>query len=148
SKVFTLARVLEDSGEKPVLKGVGVDATGQPFNSITAIEEHKGHEMNPLVNPGAIVTTSQIKGKTAEEQWSNIIGTLNDFAGRQLQVNQEVYKSESETNQRNQAIAMLMKAYEILKGDPKTATDLYTRQCSVNVNSKDLAVMAATLANG
>jgi glutaminase len=80
--------------------------------------------------------------------WNKIIRTYNDFAGRQLNVNQEVYKSESDTNQRNQAIAQLMSAYGVLKGDPKVATDLYTRQCSVNVNAKDLATMAATLANG
>jgi glutaminase len=148
SKVFTLAKVLEDAGEKVVENTVGVDATGQVFNSIDAIEQHKGREMNPFVNAGAIATTSAVKGETPQKQWENIIGIYNTFAGRSLEVNQEVYKSESETNQRNQAIAMLMKAYELLHGDPKVATDLYTRQCSVNVNAKDLAVMAATLANG
>ena len=148
SKVFTLARVLQDSGEAAIEKGVGVDATGQAFNSIVAVEQHKGHEMNPLVNPGAIATTSQVKGANADEVWSKIIGTYNGFAGRNLEVNKEVYKSESDTNQRNQAIGMLMHAYEIIKGDPQQATDLYTRQCSVNVNAKDLAMMAATLANG
>jgi glutaminase len=89
-----------------------------------------------------------VRGSTPQEQWNNIIGTYNAFAGRQLTVNQEVYKSESDTNQRNQAIAELMHAYELIKGDPKVATDLYTRQCSVNVNAKDLAIMAATLADG
>jgi glutaminase len=148
SKAFIMARVIQDSGEAAVKDGVGVDATGQEFNSIVAIEQHKGKEMNPMVNPGAITMTSMIKGNDADSVWGNIIGTLNDFAGRQLSINQEVYKSESETNQRNQAIAELMKAYELLHGDPKQATDLYTRQCSVNVNAKDLAIMGATLANG
>ena len=104
--------------------------------------------MNPLVNPGAIATTSMVKGADAKERWARIIGIQDDFAGRSLEVNQEVYKSESETNQRNRAIAMLMSAYGRIKSDPLEATDLYTRQCSINVNAKDLAVMAATLANG
>ena len=148
SKVFTLANVLQESGSKAIIDGIGVDATGREFNSIEAIEQHKGKEMNPLVNAGAIATTSMVKGANADEIWARIIRTYNDFAGRQLTVNQEVYKSESETNQRNQAIAQLMHAYGLIKEDPARATDLYTRQCSVNVNAKDLATMAATLANG
>ena len=147
SKVFTMARVLQQSGEKAIEDNIGVDATGQAFNSIVAIEQHKGKEMNPLVNPGAITTTSMIEGTTADSVWHTIINTLDDFAGRTLNVNREVYKSESETNQRNQAIAMLMYAYEHIKSNPLQATDLYTRQCSVNVNARDLAMMAATLAN-
>jgi glutaminase len=148
SKVFTLANVLQESGSKAIIDGIGVDATGREFNSIEAIEQHKGKEMNPLVNAGAIATTGMVKGANADEIWARIIRTYNDFAGRQLTVNQEVYKSESETNQRNQAIAQLMHAYGLIKEDPARATDLYTRQCSVNVNAKDLATMAATLANG
>jgi glutaminase len=148
SKVFTMARVMQDSGEVPIEKNTGVDATGQPFNSIIAIEQHKGHEMNPLVNPGAITTTSLIGGGSADAVWSNIMNTLNEFAGRQLNVNQEVYKSEAATNQRNQAIGALMYAYGHISGNWQQAVDLYTRQCSVNVNAKDLATMAATLANG
>jgi glutaminase len=148
SKALVMARVIQDQGEAAIKESVGVDATGQDFGSIAAVEQHKGKEMNAMVNPGAITVTSMVKGNDAEQVWNNIIGTLNDFAGRSLTINQEVYRSESETNQRNQAIAALMKAYELLQGDPKQATDLYTRQCSVNVNAKDLAVMAATLANG
>lgn len=148
SKVFTMARVMEESGEQTILDNIGADATGQPFNSIVAIEQHKGYEQNPLVNPGAITTTSMLRGANAAEVWSDIITTLNAFAGRQLQVNEEVYKSEAATNQRNQAIAALMFAYGHIKGSWSQATDLYTRQCSVNVNARDLAMMAATLANG
>ena len=148
SKVFTMARVMQESGEKVLLDNIGVDATGQPFNSIVAIEQYKGSEMNPLVNAGAITTTSMIKGATAQDVWASIIGTLSDFAGRPLKVNEEVYKSEAETNQRNQAIAALMFAYGHIKANPMQATDLYTRQCAVSVNARDLAMMAATLANG
>jgi glutaminase len=148
SKVFTLANVLKETGAAAVVDNIGVDSTGRVFNSIEAIEQHKGKEINPLVNPGAIATTSMVKGSNADEKWGKIIRTYSDFAGRPLSVNQEVYKSESDTNQRNQAIAELMYAYGRIKNNPQEATDLYTRQCSVNVNVKDLAMMAATLANG
>jgi glutaminase len=147
SKVFTFARVLEDSGEAAVRKRVGVDPTGRPFNSIYPIEEHKGKDQNPFVNPGAIATTSMISGATPDEIWTKIITTYNAFAGRSLSVDQPVYKSEAETNQRNRAIAMLMYAYGTITADPLQSTDLYTKQCAVSVNAKDLAVMAATLAN-
>jgi glutaminase len=148
SKVFALAQVIEASGPEAIRDNMGVDATGQVFNSITAIEQYKGKEMNPLVNPGAITTTSMITGKTADEIWGKIIKTHSDFAGRPLSVNQEVYKSEADTNQRNQAIASLMYAYGRIKEEPLRACDLYTKQCAISVNAKDLAVMAATLANG
>ncbi|HEY2358334.1 MAG TPA: glutaminase A, partial [Phenylobacterium sp.] len=148
SKVFTMALVLQQSGEKVIEDSVGVDATGQVFNSITAVEQHKGKEMNPFVNPGAIATTGNVKGSSPDDVWSKILGIHSDFAGRQLEVNQEVYKSESDTNQRNRAIGMLMSAYERFPSDPAVATDLYTRQCSIAVNAKDLGTMAATLANG
>ena len=148
SKVFVMARVFQQSGEKAISDNVGVDATGQAFNSIVAVEQFKGKEMNALVNPGAITATSLINGANADEVWNTILNTMSAFAGRPLVVNQEVYKSEAETNQRNQAIAMLMYAYGHIKANPLQATDLYTRQCAINVNARDLAVMAATLANG
>jgi glutaminase len=148
SKVFTMAKVMEQQGTQAIVKNIGVNATGQPFNSIVAIEKDKGADQNPLVNPGAITATSMVQGSSREDIWNQILSYYSDFAGRPLSVNQEVYKSESETNQRNQAIAELMHAYEHIKGDPDQATSLYTEQCSVNVNAKDLAEMAATLANG
>lgn len=148
SKVFTLARVLQDSGAERVLETIGVDATGQVFNSIVAIEQYKGQEMNPLVNAGAIATTSMVRGANAKEVWRNIMQTHEAFAGRKLKVNEEVYKSEAATNQRNQAIGQLMFAYGRIKANPEQAVDLYTRQCSISVNARDLATMAATLANG
>jgi len=152
SKVFTMARVIQDQGPESIEKRIGVDATGMRFNSIVSVEFAKkslgGPEINPLVNPGAITATSMVQGNTAAEVWAKIIGTHNDFAGRQLSVLQDVYKSESDTNQRNQAIGMLMYAYEYIKSNPAQATDLYTRQCSIGVNARDLAMMAATLAFG
>jgi len=148
SKVFTMAKVIEEQGPAAIETNMGVDATGQVFNSINAVEQYKGAEMNAMVNPGAITATSMVSGNSREEIWNKILDYYSDFAGRKLSVNEEVFKSESETNQRNQAIAMLMYAYGHIKADPLRATDIYTEQCSVNVNAKDLATMAATLANG
>ena len=148
SKVFTMAKVIEESGTDAILNNQGVDATGQAFNSIVAIEQNRGAEMNALVNPGAIAATSMVKGSNYDEIWGNIQGFYNDFAGRRLTVLNEVYQSEAASNQRNQAIGRLMYAYGKIKSDPDRATDIYTRQCSVGVNAKDLAVMAVTLANG
>lgn len=148
SKVFTLALVFQESGENLVENSIGVDATGQVFNSIVAVEQYKGKEMNPFVNPGAIATTGMVKGASGDEVWRKILAIHSDFAGRQLKVDQVVYKSEADTNQRNRAIGQLMSAYERFPGDPAQATDIYTRQCAIAVDAKDLGVMAATLANG
>src|SRR5262245_29607365 len=152
SKVFTLAKVIEEQGPDAIAKTIGVDATGMRFNSIIAVEMAQkalgGPEMNSLVNPGAIATTSMVKGANRDEIWTSILAFYSSFAGRPLSVNQEVFKSESDTNQRNQAIGMLMYAYGYIKTEPMRATDIYTEQCSVSVNAKDLATMAATLANG
>jgi glutaminase len=151
SKVFTMAKVVEEQGPEAIEKTTGVDATGMRFNSIVAVEFSQkvlgGPEINPLVNPGAITTTSMLKGGSRDEIWKGLLGFYGDFAGRTLGVDQEVFKSESATNQRNQAIGYLMYAYEFIKSDPLRATDIYTEQCSVAVNAKDLAMMAATLAN-
>ena len=152
SKVFTMAKVMEEQGPEVIEKTVGVDATGMRFNSIVSVEFSQkalgGPEMNSLVNPGAIATTSMVAGGTRDAVWNSILGFYSDFAGRQLSVNQEVFKSEAETNQRNQAIGALMYAYGYIKAKPDQATDIYTEQCSVSVNAKDLAMMAATLAAG
>lgn len=148
SKVFTMARVMEEQGVEAIEGNMGVDATGQVFNSIVAVEQYRGAEMNAMVNPGAITATSMVSGKTRDEIWKKILDWHGQFAGRPLAVNQEVYKSEAETNQRNQAISMLMYAYGHIKEEPLRATDIYTEQCSISVNAKDLATMAATLANG
>lgn len=152
SKVFTMACVIQEQGPDAIRNTIGVDATGMRFNSIVSVElSYKmagGPEMNPLVNPGAITATSMVKGADADAVWAKIIGVHNDCAGRELKVLEDVYKSEAETNQRNQAIGMLMYAYGYIKADPLRAVDIYTRQCSIGVSAKDLAMMAATLAFG
>src|SRR4051812_2001754 len=154
SKVFTMAQVIQEQGLDAIEKRIGVDATGARFNSIIAVEAVRtvvgngSPEMNPLVNPGAISATSMVSGSTSDAVWQKIAGFHNDAAGRQLTVLQDVYKSESDTNQRNQAIGALMLAYGYIKANWQQAVDLYTRQCSIGVNAKDLATMAATLAAG
>jgi glutaminase len=154
SKVFTAAQVIQEQGLDSIAKRIGVDATGARFNSIIAIEGVKtvvgtgAPEMNPLVNPGAISATGMVTGANADAVWGKIIGIHNDSAGRTLKVLQDVYKSESDSNQRNQAIGALMLAYGYIKSNWPQAVDLYTRQCSIGVNAKDLGTMAATLAFG
>jgi glutaminase len=148
SKVFTMASVLETAGPRALLDQVGADATGLAFNSIVAIELKKGREMNPFVNPGALATTSLVEGKTGEEKWARILAMHEAFAGRELSLDEEVYRSEAATNERNRAIARLMHSYGRLYFDPVVTTDIYTRQCSISVTATDLAIMAATLANG
>jgi glutaminase len=152
SKVFTMAQVIQEQGLESIEKRIGVDATGARFNSIIAVEGVRAvtgagaPEMNPLVNPGAISATSMVTGANADAVWKKIIDFHNDCAGRSLTVLQDVYKSESDSNQRNQAIGALMLAYGYIKSNWPQAVDLYTRQCSIGVNAKDLATMAATLA--
>lgn len=148
SKVFTMARNIEDYGAQAILDKIGADATGQPFNSVAAVEHMQGKEINPLVNPGAIMSTSMIAGADSAEQWANVQATLNSFAGRTLSINMPVYISEANDNLHNQALAVLLQSYGRMYGDPREATDVYTKQCSMNSSAKDLAVMAGTLANG
>ncbi len=154
SKVFTMAQVIQEQGLDSIEKQIGVDATGMRFNSIVAVEAVRGvvgagaPEMNALVNAGAISATSMVRGGSADEVWKRIIDFHDDSAGRALTVLQDVYKSESDSNQRNQAIGALMFAYGYIKTDWPRAVDLYTRQCSIGVNARDLAMMAATLAFG
>ena len=148
SKVFTMARVLEEQGAKAVMDKIGVDATGMRFNSIVAVEMQKGKEINPLVNPGAIASSSLVSGADSAAKWKNILATHSAFAGRDLYLDMPVYISEAGDNLRNQAIAHLLQAYGRMYFDPVQATDIYTKQCAISVNAKDLAVMAGTLANG
>lgn len=148
SKVFTLASIIEDLGAKTIMDKIGVDATGLRFNSIIAIELQKGKEINPLVNPGAIAAVSLVKGADSAAKWKKIQQVHNDFAGDVLKLNGPVYVSEAGDNLRNQAIAHLLLAYGRMYFDPVQSTDVYTKQCALNVNAKDLAIMAATFANG
>lgn len=148
SKPFVFALICQAIGEDEARAKLGVNSTGLPFNSVIAIERINEGTSNPMVNAGAIAATSLAPGDTAEAKWQFIQEGLSRFAGRSLTLNQSVYESEAATNQRNQGIAQLLNAYDRIFFDPIEATDVYTKQCSLNVTAKDLATMAATLANG
>jgi glutaminase len=148
SKAFVYALVVEQLGHERVLEVVGVNNTGLAFNSVIAIELNDGHPMNPMVNAGAIATTALMPGEDADAQWEAVRDGLSRFAGRPLELDDEVYRSESETNLRNRAIARLLQSYGRIDRDPEGVVDVYTRQCALSVDAGDLAVMAATLADG
>jgi glutaminase len=148
SKAFVFALVLEAVGADEARRRLGVNSTGLPFNSVMAIELNPERTTNPMANSGAIATTSLIPGDTAEAKWEGVRAGLSAFAGRELQIDDDVYASELAANSRNDGIAHLMHSYERLWFDPDEATDVYTRQCSLLVTAQDLAAMGATLANG
>ncbi|MBP7465976.1 MAG: glutaminase A, partial [Pseudoxanthomonas sp.] len=127
---------------------LGVNATGYAFNSAIGIERSPEGRSNPMVNAGAIATTSLAPGNNIDERWRFLHEGLSRFAGRTLSVNEEVYRSASETNFRNRSLAWMLQGFGRLYCDPVEAVDLYTRQCSLDVSAKDLAVMGATLAHG
>src|SRR5215470_5565477 len=148
SKPFVFALVCQEIGAEQAREKLGANATGMPFNSLAAVERSADGRTNPMVNAGAIATTSLVPGKTPDAKWRFIHDGLSRFAGRKLPLNEEVYASASETNYRNQGIARLLQSFSRIYFDPAQATDLYTKQCSLNVSAKDLAVMGATLADG
>ena len=148
SKPFVFALVCDALDPAEAAKRLGVDGTGLPFNSVMAVELRPDRTTNPMVNSGAIATTSLVPGATAAERWNNVCDGLARFAGRGLELDERVYQSEASTNQRNAGIAHLLHGYGRLYCDPDEATDVYTKQCSLLVTARDLAVMGATLAGG
>jgi glutaminase len=147
SKVFTQALAMEEQGADAVFQKIGSEPTGRPFNSPVAVVDMPTHTGNPLVNAGAIATTSLISGKDENERWTKILQFYSKAAGEQLKLIDEVYKSEAATNTGNKALAMLLAKYERIYSDPFESVDIYTKQCSVGVNAVQLARMGATLAN-
>ena len=147
SKPFVYALALADRGLDDVMRRVGVEPTGDPFNSIT-VDERTGRPFNPMVNAGAILTASLVAGADPGEQFERIRSGLSSFAGRQLGVDERVYESERTTGDRNRAIAYLMRTVGALSMDVDEVLDIYFRQCAIEVTAADLSVMAATLANG
>lgn len=148
SKVFTLALVMEAIGAKAVKEKLGSSPTGLPFNSVEALELHEGKPLSPLVNAGAIAAASLVPGDDAEACWANILNMQSQFAGRDIQLSDEVNKSEQDTNFHNRAIAWLLYSAGSCYSDPMRAVDVYTRQCSTLINCTDLATMGAVLAGG
>jgi glutaminase len=147
SKVYTLALAMEELGADKVFQRVGSEPTGRAFNSVPAVVEMPTHTGNPLVNAGAIATTSLISGANATEKWNKILNFYSRAAGEKLSLIDEVYKSEAATNAGNKALSMLLAKYERIYAEPFESVDIYTRQCSVGVNTIQLARMGATLAN-
>ena len=148
AKPFVFALVCAASDPQHVRRRIGVNATGLRFNSLAAIELHDEGRTNPMVNPGAIATTSMVPGVTIDERWEFIVDGLSRFAGRRLSLDEDVYRSASETNYVNRSIANLLESRRALTGDPAEAVDLYTRQSTLAVTARDLAAMGATLALG
>ena len=147
SKPFTMALVMNEQGPQAIVDKIGVEPTGMPFNSIVAIEVNEQRSRNPLVNAGAIASVSMLQADSPEDRFQQIIDGFSAFAGEPLSVINEVYVSEAETNYRNRAIADQLLSYDRLYADPSETVDVYTRQCSIGVNGRQLAMMGATLAN-
>jgi glutaminase len=147
SKVFTLALAMEELGPDRVYQRIGSEPTGRAFNSVVAVVDMPTHTGNPLVNAGAIATTSLISGRDEDEKWNKILAFYGKAAGEKLALIDEVYKSEAATNAGNKALSMLLAKYERIYADPFESVDIYTKQCSVGVNATQLARMGATLAN-
>ena len=147
AKPFVFALICQAVGVDAIRRLVGVNATGLPFNSVRAVEQSPSGRTNPMVNPGAIATTSLTPGSSLEDRWRFILDGLSRFAGRELRLDDEVLASALDTNHRNRALAALLKSLGGLAGDPDEATELYTRQSCLSVAATDLAVMGATLAD-
>ena len=148
SKPFVFALVCDLLGADEARTRLGVNGTGLPFNSLAAVERSADGRTNPMVNAGAIATTSLVPGDDVEARWRFLHDGLSRFAGRELALDDRMYASASATNARNQGLAQLLQSFDRLYCDPAEAVDLYTRQCSLRVTARDLAVMGATLADG
>jgi glutaminase len=147
SKVFTLAGIMQQTSPAIVQEKIGVNATGLAFNSMVAVETIPERTVNPFVNAGAIASTSLIEATDSAQRWDLIKANMDNFAGRELDLNEQVYQSEVNDNLSNQALSKRLESYGRIYSDPLEATTVYTRQCSVNVTSHDLAVMGSVLAN-
>ena len=149
SKVFVYGLALEACGRDRVLQRVGVEPSGDAFNSIV-FDERNNRPYNPMVNAGALATTALVEGvETVEKALERILGATRCYAGnRSLEVDEDTFEAEMRSADRNRATAYLMRSDGMLAGDVEATLALYLRQCSVRVTCRDLAVMAATLANG
>ncbi len=146
SKPFVYGLALEDNGRAAVLQKVGVEPTGDAFNSIS-LDPGSGRPRNPMINAGAIASTGLIAGKAEATKYRRLMEMLAAYAGRELTLDRTVYHSEDDTGHRNRAIGHMLRNFEILDTDPIPVVQLYFKQCSVSVTCRDLGIMAATLAN-
>src|SRR5919112_6889953 len=148
SKVFIYGLALADHGRDHVLEHVGVEPSGDAFNSIV-FDERNNRPHNPMVNAGALVTTDLVRGQDPAEKFERILESLRIYAGNEsLAVDEDLYSAEMRTADRNRATAYLMRSNGMISGDVESILALYLRQCSVQVTCRDLALMAATLSNG
>ncbi len=147
SKPLVYGAALEDCGPERVLQAVGVEPSGEAFNSIS-LEPGTGRPLNPMINAGAIAVASLIKGDSPARRLARVVDALSAYAGRPLDIDDDVFRSERDTGHRNRAIGHLLRNYGIVDGDPEPTLELYFKQCSLLVDCRDLALMAATLANG
>ncbi len=147
SKPFVYGIALEDYGREEVLRRVGVEPTGDPFNSITLDEKSK-RPFNPMVNAGAIATSNLIRGSGPADRLNRLMQVFSTYVGREVSADMSVFLSERSTGHRNRAMAHLMLNFQMIGSNVEEILDLYFQQCSLLVTSTDLASMAATLANG
>lgn len=148
SKVMTAILILEQYGAETILHMIGADATGMPFNSVMAILLEKNHPTTPLVNAGAISAVSMVRPVgNSDDKWRAIVDNIERLCGERPRLIEELYKSESVSNFNNRAIAWLLKHYNRIYDDPDMSLDLYTRQCSLGITAKQLAICGATIAN-
>ncbi|OLT16855.1 glutaminase A [Serinicoccus sp. CUA-874] len=147
SKPFTYALGLHDQGIEAVARKVDVEPSGDAFNEIS-VSPDTGRPKNPMINAGAITASSLVAGDSGDERFARAVEWYGRFAGRELELDSSIYSSELGTAHRNRAIAHMLREFGILEGDPEEVLDQYVRQCSVAVDTRDLALMAATLANG
>jgi glutaminase len=148
SKVFTAALAIEQVGPREFHRKVGADPTGEAFNSVLALELHNDKPNSPMVNAGAMTTTSLVSATDADDRGRQILQIQSDFAGHPITVSEQIASSERATNFHNRAIAWLLLCGGYMYCDPMEACDVYTLQCSTLVTAVDLAIMGATLANG
>ena len=148
SKVFSLALALKEKGIAKIKQMIGTEQTQSVFNSVAAIEESANHTLNSFENGGAMATTSVSYEKNKSKFEKKIFDNMSNFAGRRLTYSRAVYNSEYDNSDHNRAIAYLLKSYKRFYGDVEDTLSVYTKQCSTLVTSKDVAIMAATLANG
>lgn len=146
SKPFVYGLALEDKGRDALLTKVGVEPSGDAFNAIS-LNKSDGRPLNPMINAGAIATTGQVRAADAAERFKRIQACIGRFAGRPLDVDLAVHESESRTGHRNRAIGHMLRNFDVLEDDPMADVEVYFRQCAISVNCRDLAIMAATLAN-
>ncbi|HEV2039949.1 MAG TPA: glutaminase A [Casimicrobiaceae bacterium] len=147
SKPLTYGLALEQNGEDAVLAKIGVEPSGDAFNAVS-LRPQSGAPLNPLINAGAIAACGLISGDTVQQNTACILDAFSRYAGRPLDIDEQIYESESETGHRNRAIGWMLRNFDILADEPTATLETYFRQCSILVTCRDLAIIGATLANG